>query len=355
MARNFETALINEEKSVREAIKQLNENRLQILVVVNDQQVLAGTVTDGDIRRAILRDLSLDHPVREIMNKNPVFVRTGEENQAYNLMLKKRIKAVPVVDEGKRVTGLLLLEDFLGPKKEKEVKKKNNFVVIMAGGKGSRLDPFTKILPKPLIPIGDRPIIEIIMKNFQRCGFNNFLLTLNYKAEMIKIYFSENPEGFNIYYTEEEKFLGTAGSLALAKDKLYETFLVSNCDVIMEMDFADLLEHHRNSGNHCTVVGGVKHMQIPYGVLETENGVLLRLREKPEYDLIINSGVYVLEPEVIGLIPENQPFDMPELLLAARAAGYKVGVYPVSSNWFDVGQWEEYQRTLEYFKRVNEL
>lgn len=355
MARNFETALINEEKSVREAIKQLNENRLQILVVVNDQQVLAGTVTDGDIRRAILRDLSLDHPVREIMNKNPVFVRTGEENQAYNLMLKKRIRAVPVVDEGKRVTGLLLLEDFLGPKKEKEVKKKNNFVVIMAGGKGSRLDPFTKILPKPLIPIGDRPIIEIIMKNFQRCGFNNFLLTLNYKAEMIKIYFSENPEGFNIYYTEEEKFLGTAGSLALAKDKLYETFLVSNCDVIMEMDFADLLEHHRNSGNHCTVVGVVKHMQIPYGVLETENGVLLRLREKPEYDLIINSGVYVLEPEVIGLIPENQPFDMPELLLAARAAGYKVGVYPVSSNWFDVGQWEEYQRTLEYFKRVNEL
>ncbi len=355
MTMNIETALISEEQPVREAIKQLNENRLQILVVVNEEQVLAGTVTDGDIRRAILRDLSLEHPVREIMNKNPVFVRTGEENRAYNLMLKKRIKAVPVVDEGKRVTGLLLLEDFLGPKKEKEAKKKSNFVVIMAGGKGCRLDPFTKILPKPLIPIGDRPIIEIIMKNFQRCGFNNFLLTLNYKAEMIKIYFSENPEGFNIYYTEEEKFLGTAGSLSLAKDKLHETFLVSNCDVIMEMDFEKLLNHHRHAGNHCTVVGVVKHMQIPYGVLETENGALVRLREKPEYDLVINSGIYALEPEVIGLIPENRPFDMPELLLAARAAGYKVGVYPVSSNWFDVGQWEEYQRTLEYFKRVDEL
>lgn len=355
MAKNFETAIIREEQPVREAIKQLNENRLQILVVVNEEQVLAGTVTDGDIRRAILRDLSLEHPVREIMNKTPVFVQTGEENRAYNLMLKKHIKAVPVVDEKKKVTGLLLLENFLDPKKETAVKKKSNFVVIMAGGKGSRLDPFTKVLPKPLIPIGDKPIIEIIMRNFQRCGFNNFLLSLNYKAEMIKMYFSENPEEFNIYYTEEEEFLGTAGSLSLAKDKLHETFIVSNCDVIMEMDFAGLLNHHRNSGNHCTIVGVVKHMQIPYGVLETENGDLVRLREKPEYDLVINSGIYALEPEVIGLIPENQPFDMPDLLLAARATEYKVGVYPVSSNWFDVGQWEEYQRTLEYFKRVDEL
>src|SRR5690554_414620 len=355
MEKNMETAIINEEQSVREAIKQLNENRLQILVVVDEEGALAGTVTDGDIRRAVLKDLSLDNPVREIMNKNPRFVQVGSESKAYNLMLKKRIKAIPVVDEGKKVTGLLLLEDFLGPKKEKEIKKKNNFVVIMAGGKGSRLDPFTKILPKPLIPIGDKPIIEIIMRNFQRCGFNNFLLSLNYKAEMIKMYFAENAEGFNICYTEEKEFLGTAGSLCLAGEKLNETFIVSNCDVIMEMDFEDLLNHHRSSGNHCTVVGVVKNMQIPYGVLETENGRLSRLREKPEYDLVINSGIYALEPEIVGLIPKNQPLDMPDLLLSAGATGYKVGVYPVSSNWFDVGQWEEYQRTLEYFKKADEL
>ncbi len=343
-------ALINEEKSIREAIEQLNENVLQILLVVNDNGQLLGTVTDGDIRRSILNNISLDKPISKIVNRNPKFVYKGEIEKARALMTKYGIKSVPVIDQQKRVLDLILIGDMLEFKEKYPAKP--NQVFIMAGGKGARLDPFTKILPKPLIPVGDKPIIELIMAGFNKYGFNNFIVSLNYKAEIIKLYFLENAGGFNVSYTYEQEPLGTAGALQLAGDRLTETFIVSNCDVIIDVDFDELLSHHQKSKNMATIVGVVKHLQIPYGVIEVKDSKLSQMIEKPEYDFVINSGVYVLEPEIIGLIPEGQPVNMPDLLLKAKENGSKIGVYPVSTNWFDIGQWEEYQRTLEYFKKV---
>jgi len=347
----IKSVLIKEESLIKEAIKQLNENSLQILLVIDDNYRLIGTVTDGDIRRAILNNVSFDEPVGKIMNRMPKFVYIGEEENAKELMIKHRIKTIPVLDRERRVVDLILMEKFLETKYE--YSEKPNYVFIMAGGKGTRLDPFTKILPKPLIPIGDTPIIEVIIKNFKKYGFNNFLISVNYKAEIIKLYFSENPDGYNINFIHEKDFLGTAGSLRLAEEKLKDTFIVSNCDVIIDIDFEELLKYHKKNNNHATIVGVVKNMQIPYGVIDVNNGELVNMIEKPEYNFVINSGVYVLEPELINLIPQGKPINMPDLLLKSKEVGYKVGVYPVSSKWFDVGQWEEYRNTLEYFKKVD--
>lgn len=347
----IKSVLVKEKSLIKEAIKQLNENSLQILLVIDDNYRLIGTVTDGDIRRAILNNVSFDEPVGKIMNRMPKFVYIGEEENAKELMIKHRIKTIPVLDRERRVVDLILMEKFLETKYE--YSEKPNYVFIMAGGKGTRLDPFTKILPKPLIPIGDTPIIEVIIKNFKKYGFNNFLISVNYKAEIIKLYFSENPDGYNINFIHEKDFLGTAGSLRLAEEKLKDTFIVSNCDVIIDIDFDELLKYHKKSNNHATIVGVVKNMQIPYGVIDVNNGELVNMIEKPEYNFVINSGVYVLEPELINLIPQGKPINMPDLLLKSKEVGYKVGVYPVSSKWFDVGQWEEYRNTLEYFKKVD--
>jgi Nucleoside-diphosphate-sugar pyrophosphorylase involved in lipopolysaccharide biosynthesis/translation initiation factor 2B, gamma/epsilon subunits (eIF-2Bgamma/eIF-2Bepsilon) len=350
MCQQAKHALITEERTIREAIEQLNENGLQILLVINNDRGLLGTVTDGDIRRSILNNITLDKPITKIMNKNPKFVYEGETDKARALMVKYKLKNIPIVDEFKRVIDLALIGDLIESKEKYPLK--DNQVFIMAGGKGSRLDPFTKILPKPLIPIGDKPIIEIIMNSFRKFGFNNFIVSLNYKAEIIKLYFLENANGFNVSYTHEDMPLGTAGALQLAKDRLSETFIVSNCDVIIDVDFDKLLAFHKRNKNFATVVGVVKHMQIPYGVIEVKDNKLHHMTEKPEYDFVINSGVYVLEPEIIDLIPSNEPYNMPDLLLEAKELGHKVGVFPVSNKWFDIGQWEEYQNTLEYFRKV---
>src|SRR5690554_252490 len=352
MLDKLNSIIIDKGCSLKEALNKLNNNRQQILVVVDNQQRLVGTITDGDIRRAIIDDQPLKSAIESTMNKNPRYLTEHEADKAYNLMLRHKVRAIPVVGKDKKLVKVLFLDDFL--ECEKRYLEKTNYIFIMAGGKGTRLDPFTKILPKPLIPVGEKPIIELIMGNFKKYGFNSFILSLNYKAEIIKLYFAENSDGYNISYTMEEDYLGTAGSLQLAKDRLKETFIVSNCDVIIEMNFDSLLRHHKKAGNFATIVGVEKNMQIPYGVIESKEGNLVRMTEKPEYNFVINSGVYVLEPEIINLIPKNEAVNMPDLLLEAKDLGYKVGVYPVNANWFDVGQWEEYQQTLAYLRRVEE-
>lgn len=355
MEERFKQVLVNPDVIFKEALKQMNNSAFQVLIVVNRENKILGVVTDGDIRRAIVNNVSFEEPVKSIMNPNPKTIpHPASKRKAVKLMQDYGIKHIPVINEQKEVVGMVLWSDLINEGKLAYTPKTNP-VVIMAGGKGTRLDPFTKILPKPLIPIGDKPIIEVIMKNFKKYGFNNFVISLNYKAEIIKLYFLENANGYNVNYTQEQESLGTAGALQLAKEKLTETFIVSNCDVIIEMDFDGFLNYHRKNGNDATIVGVVKNMQIPYGVIEAKDGNLTQMIEKPEYNLVINSGVYILEPKLIDLIPKNQSMDMPTLLIKAKQNGLKVGVYPISSNWFDVGQWEEYQRTLEYFKKVEDL
>jgi NDP-sugar pyrophosphorylase family protein len=266
-------------------------------------------------------------------------------------MQKNDVRHIPLLDNTGKVCGLLMWKDFF-ENGDIAINEKPNQVVIMAGGKGTRLDLFTKILPKPLIPVGEKPIIGHIMDNFSKYGFNRFLISLNYKADMIKIYFSDNHHDYGIDYVQEENFLGTAGALALARDRLYDTFMVSNCDVIIDTNLDRLFGYHKENGNHATILSTVRNIKIPYGVLRSDKANLQEIVEKPEYNFVINSGIYVLEPEIIDLIPDNQAMDMPDLLISGKEKGLKVQIYPMTCSWFDVGEWGEYKRAVEHMTEL---
>jgi len=336
--------------SLKIAMRMLSSSSGRVLFVVDDEDRLIGSVTDGDIRRAILNNIGFDRPISEIMFKFPRSVRRSDkesEEKAKRYVLDDRLYAVPVLDEADKIVDILFWHNFFEnhPHEPSYVAEITTPVVIMAGGKGSRLDPFTKILPKPLIPFGDKTIVEKIMDNFSKYGFKNFIMTLNYKKELIKMYFMENRLPYNIEFMEEEEYLGTAGSLGLLKKKIRETFFVCNCDIFLENDFRNILLWHKGEGAIATLIGCHKEMVIPYGTLEIDGGRLKSINEKPTFDMIINTGVYILEPAIIDLIEPGEKLDMNELLKRAIARG-KVAVYPVADGWFDIGQWKEYKDSL---------
>ncbi|MFH1996881.1 MAG: sugar phosphate nucleotidyltransferase [Candidatus Omnitrophota bacterium] len=348
--------LISPDTTLKAAMKALSGGgiRGRVLFIVDDNSKLIGSVADGDIRRAILNSVGFEQPISKIMFKSPRFVRRREENfeeKAKCLVLEERLYSIPVLDETNRIADILFWYEFFDkhPHEFHPHTALSNPVVIMAGGKGTRLDPFTKILPKPLIPFGDKPIVEKIMDNFSAYGFNTFILTLNYKKEIIKMYFKENMPSGNLSWIEEDKYLGTAGSLSLLRDTIKETFFVCNCDVLLENDFKNIMLWHKGEGALVTLIGCHKEMVIPYGTLEVESGYLKSITEKPKFDMIINTGVYVMEPEVLDFIAPDEHIDMNELVTKVAAKG-KVTVYPVCDGWFDLGQWKEYNESLYLLK-----
>jgi dTDP-glucose pyrophosphorylase len=349
---NFEKVLVKPDLTLIEGVKLMNSNSMQVLLVIDENRKLLGVITDGDVRRALLENISFDTPVRSIMARDPVVLNyPPDKKQALTLMKEKGINHIPLVDAAMKICGLLLWKDFF-ENGDVSVAKKNNKIIIMAGGKGTRLDIFTRILPKPLIPVGEKPMIEHIIENFAKYGFHKFTLSLNYKAEMIKLYFSDNHKKYKIDYIQEKDYLGTAGALALGRQSLTDTFIVSNCDVLIDANMDELLAFHRKNGNTATILGMVRNIKIPYGVLKAQKSDLEDIVEKPEYHFVINSGIYVLEPEIIDLIQKNQFCDMPDLLLAAKKAGHKVQIYPMTCSWFDIGQWSEYQKAIEHMSSL---
>lgn len=349
----LKSLLIPPDTTIKQAMHKLNETSEKILFVVDSHDKLLGTITDGDIRRALINGVQFSESVENIMwirffslnHKDP-----DKKKKARSIMLCEKIDKIPLLNRNGVITDILMWTDiFINGKADKEISLHANPVVIMAGGKGTRLAPFTRILPKPLIPIEEKPVIEIIMEKFYNCGFHNFLYTLNYRKEYIKAFLRENSFPYKIDWVEECDFFGTAGSLNLLKGRLRDTFFVSNCDIILNADFADILKWHKSEKNIMTLLGCHKEVKIPYGVLELEHGVLKDFKEKPNFDVIINTGVYVIEPEVISLIPDNRFMDMNVLIgLAARKG--KVSVYPIGEGWFDVGQWDEYANSLKELK-----
>ena len=343
--------IVSPKTSVKEAMKGISGISSRVLFVVDDSERLIGSITDGDIRRAILSNIGFERPIEEIMFKSPRFVRNDEkdfEEKAKAYIFEAKLHAIPVLDRADRIVDIMAWYVFFEkhPRESHVFKPVTNYVVIMAGGKGERLDPFTKILPKPLIPFGNKPLIEKIMDNFNRGGFVNFLLTLNYKKELIKMYLRENYFPYSIEWVEEVDYLGTAGGLKLLRDKFKDTFFVCNCDIILEADFGDILLWHKGEKAALTLIGCHKEMTIPYGTLELNNGLLKKINEKPAFDLVINTGVYVIEPKVISLIESGMKIDMNELIEKVLEKGWKVTVYPVCGGWFDIGQWKEYKESL---------
>jgi dTDP-glucose pyrophosphorylase len=342
---------IGTESTIKGALKKIDETARKILIVVGGGNRLLGTLTDGDIRRLILKGAGLDEPIAKVYNPNPIYlIEPWDLNAVRELMISKKIEAVPVVNKEMEMVEILFWSDVfknqpLGPTKEKI----GIPLVIMAGGRGTRLDPFTRILPKPLIPIGEKPIIEIIIEKFAAFGVDTVYITVNYKGEMIKSYFDYQENlPVSLHYIFEKEYLGTAGSLRFLPEGMPKTFILSNCDVIVNTDYHDLLTHHRKNRHALTIVGSIQHYKIPYGIISfNSGGVVDAIIEKPEYDFTVNTGLYVLETEVLKLIPEGKTFHITDLIGRILKEKEKVGVYPVSErSYIDLGQWEEYKKAI---------
>lgn len=345
--------LIKPEMSIKQALKKMDESAEKILFIVDSYDKILGAVTDGDIRRWILKGQSLNENISKAMNKNPVFLKEGYSvKEAKKFMISRKIECLPIIDDNKKIVSAVWWMDFFDDKLKKHDKTINIPVVIMAGGEGLRLHPFTKVLPKGLMPIGKKSVLESIIDKFAEYGCKDFYLSLNYKANIIKAYFSDIVHHFNISYVQEKEPLGTAGSLYLLKKKIKETFFVTNCDILIEADYADILKFHKDNKNKITLVGSMKHYIIPYGICEIEKGGGLKnIKEKPEHDFLVNTGLYVLEPEILDDIPENKFYHITDLINNYINKKEKVGVYPVSEkSWLDIGQLEELQNILNKFE-----
>jgi dTDP-glucose pyrophosphorylase/CBS domain-containing protein len=335
-----------------EALNKMDETGIGILLICGPQKELLGILTDGDIRRYLLRGQSMDSAVSVLMNKDFFALREPEKEKAYELLRKNKFSHVPILDGEGKVVDLITSWDLL----KDERRLYTNPVVIMAGGKGDRLSPLTKIIPKPLIPIGDKTMIEMIIENFHNTGFSDFKIIVNYKKELIKAYIEENKINcdYNIVFLEEDKYMGTAGGLSFLKGVIDDTFILSNCDILVELDYGRMLDWHKEHMVSLTLLGVRKKINVPYGVIKVNSeNYVTDIDEKPDYTFMIVSGVYIMEPSVLDSIPENSFYDMDTLLKTLISNGQKVTCYPVEHGWFDIGQIEEYKNLLRHYGELS--
>ena len=335
--------------NLAQALKVIQKNGQRCCVVVNKNHQLLGTLSAGDVRKAISKKSNLKKNVMNFCNKNSKYFIENNftYSEAKHVFFKKKYDLIPVLNKDKVVKKVLVWHLFFG-KKKKTKKKLNIKAVIMAGGKGTRLNPFTKILPKPLVPIKDKPIIEHIISRFAKHGINYFYFTIRYKMKIIKAYFNDTKSSFKIKYLEEKKPLGTAGGLKKLYGKIKSSFFVTNCDVLLDTDLVDFFNFHKKEKNDVSLIAVSKKYTVPYGVCQINNRKLEKIKEKPKLNYFVNSGFYLINPKVLKLIPNNKYFDMNELIKKALEKKYKVGAYPVSQkHWMDIGQLAEYKKNLK--------
>lgn len=350
-----ENILVSSNISLLQALKKMDEINRRLLIIC-DELVFKGVISIGDIQRAILNKQDLSSAVINYIRGDILFAKWNDDiSSIKKKMREEKIECMPIVDSNHLLVDVIEWEQLFTNSSDFNEQKLNLPVVIMAGGKGSRLLPITNIIPKPLIPISDKTVIEEIMENFIKIGCQNFLFSVNYMAKEIKNYFSKKDKNnYSITYFQEDKPLGTAGSLYLVKDTLKSTFFVSNCDILVDVNLYDLFEYHKKNKNIITVVSVIKNYSIPYGTLETKNnGVLVSLKEKPELVYQINSGLYILEPEVFEYMENNEFLHITDLMSRVIDDGKQVGVFPVSEgSWCDMGNWNEYLQILRKNKYV---
>lgn len=340
--------VLRPEHTLTDAMAALQANREGVAVVVDEDDGVLGTVIDADIRRATLNAVDLSAPVTAVMSRNPVRAAVGTSNEELlDVMRLHRLRAVPVVDDGRLVdvkSLTSLVEDEILP-----------VTVIMAGGEGRRLRPLTEHLPKPLVPVGDKPIVERVIAPLRRAGIKDITLALNYKAELIQEQLGSGERmGVKLHYVIEKERMGTAGALSLLPDTPDRPICVANADIVTTMSFARLFDYHWHHRAAITVaaVGYVSH--IPYGVLRTAGHYMLRMDEKPEERALVSGGIYVLDPEVLRFIRGRAPLDMPDLVADVLAEGLPVCVFPILEKWFDVGRIEDLERARTEFAMSEE-
>ena len=340
--------IISPSTSIKDAINAIDRNGGQAACICDENGKLLGIFTDGDMRRYVLRNGDITMPVSTAMNVNPITFTTESDARSHEHFMV----IYPIIQEGKLVDVFYRVRDGNQWKMGMGDELKDIPLVVMAGGKGTRLRPYTNVLPKALIPIGDITITEHIINKFTDFGCREVYLILNHKSGMIKSYFNDIPKKYNLHYIEETEFLGTAGGLQLLKDLVTTSFFLSNCDVYLDADLACVLRTHKTDNNMITFVCAMKNYTVPYGVVElNEHGDMNSITEKPSYSFLTNTGVYLMEPQVIDQLTHGEFADMPEIARRLLRANRKVGVFPVSENsWMDIGQLEELE---ELKQRIN--
>lgn len=343
MMANIDKILVKKEYTIRQTMKVLDLGAKGIVFVVDDEKRLIGTVTDGDIRRAILKDFSLDSPIGEIMHKDPISAKKSQtKDEIKDIFLRRAVRQLPILDENDAVIDMITINDILLPE------GKENPVVIMAGGLGTRLKDLTREVPKPMLKVGDDPILHHIINNFKQYGYNKILISVNYRAEIIENYFQDGyAYGVKIEYIKEKKRLGTAGGICLAKKYLDKPFFVINGDILTNLNVDDMMDFHID-GNYDITVGIRRHsFQIPYGVIETNNGIIESITEKPVLDYYINGGVYCLNPDIVDMIPNDKYYEITDLIYECIDRGMNVGSYEIKDYWMDIGKMDDYRKANE--------
>lgn len=348
MINKIKNRVIESSISLLQAMKKMDVENVKTLFVF-EKEYFEGILTIGDIQRAIIKGIGLSEPVNKVLDKHKVYAfLTESKEQIVEKMRLMRAEVMPILDDEGNLNDVWFWGD-LFHKSEAPFRECIDLpVVIMAGGKGTRLKPLTNVLPKPLIPIGDKTILEKIMDQFESIGCHKFYMSVNYKSDMMRFYIDQLEHEYDIDFFEETKPLGTIGSVSLLKGEINTPFFVSNCDIIIEQDFRDVYDYHQSNRNELTIVTAVKSLRIPYGVIEAgEDGLLTGLIEKPETSYLINTGLYILNPDLIAEIPEGEFFHITDLINKIRARSARVGCFPVSDNALrDMGEWPEYLKMI---------
>jgi dTDP-glucose pyrophosphorylase len=346
--KNIDNIKLSLNNTIIEALKIIDKNALQIGLVVDENNKLIGTLTDGDIRRALINNFNLEDSIENVIFRTPTTAKITDSIQdIIKLGLEKKLHHIPIVDDNNILIELKVIEDLI------KNKIKSNKVVLMVGGLGIRLKPLTNNIPKPMLEVGAKPILETIINQFSKSGFKNIVLCVNYKSDIIKDYFKDGSEfGVEIEYIYENKRMGTAGALSLLKNKPKEAFFVMNGDLLTNINFAELLDYHNANKSIATMGVREYEMQVPYGVVNTIGTDIKTIEEKPTLNFFVSGGIYVLDPVCLNIIPNDEYYDMPTLFENIIANKNKTITYPIKDYWLDIGRPEDFEKANEEYNEV---
>lgn len=346
--KSIENIKLNSDSTIREALKIIDSGAMQIAIVVDHDNRLVGTLTDGDIRRGLLNNLGLDDCIESIIFKTPtIAILSDTKEEILKKALAKKLHQIPIVDEDNRVIGIKEIEELVKPH------TKQNRVVLMVGGLGTRLHPLTENTPKPMLKVGNKPILQTIVEKFAEYGFVNIIMCVNYKSHIIEDYFGDGSAfGVNIEYVLEEQRMGTAGALSLLRSVPNEPFFVMNGDLLTNVNFEHLLEYHTSQNALATMGVREYDFQVPYGVVNINEGKITSIIEKPVHKFFVSAGIYMLSPETLSLIPKNEFYDMPTFFEALIQQEKKTVSFPIREYWLDIGRMEEYERANNEYHGV---